>query len=383
MLKITKQFDGIKKVRIMKIKRKKSINTKRIKNITTMDSVKQCNHEETCKKTELDLVILDAIKNKKTINYKSNICQNYTVEEIDARKNKLISYRAQLTKLKKLPLIKQRTIEWLEARKSRLTASDLEDALKNNNLALAKKKAGIVKDTTNYATVPPLKWGTMFEEMASRVYSESLKDIHISEFGLIVDENHEHFGASPDGINDMGIMIEIKCPYSRVIKDGYIPSKYYMQIQGQLAVCSLEECDYIECDFKTYDSIYKYLDDIESNYDNMKTKHGIIAEYKNLNTGEYYYIYSNSYLTASGVIDNINKQVLDFDKKEKKEYEFIKLTPWRLEQMNVQRVYFDEKTWNNTIPKITAFWDKVEECKKLPIEEVKPKQKIQFIEDDD
>ena len=364
---------------------KKSINTKCIKNVTTMDFVKKCNHDETCKKTELDLAIYQAIKDKKKINYKSEVCKNFSTEDINSRKQELISYRAQLTQLKKLPLIRQRTIEWLEARKSRLTASDLEDALKQNNLALAKKKAGIVKDTTNYATVPPLKWGTMFEDMASRVYSESLNDIGISEFGLIVDETHEHFGASPDGINDMGIMIEIKCPYSRVIKDGYVPSKYYMQIQGQLAVCSLKECDYIECDFKSYESIYKYLEDIESNYDNMTTKHGIIAEYKNRNTGEYFYLYSDSYLTASNVIDNINKQVVDFDKKNEEgtgEFDYIKLTPWRLEKMNVQRVYFDEKLWEETVPKITAFWDKVEECKKLPIEEVRQKLKFQFIKDD-
>lgn len=390
MLKITKLFDTIKKVKKSSVAvnrdyKKKSINTKCIKNVTTMEFVKKCNHDETCKKTELDLVIYNAIKKKKAINYKSKVCKNYSMEEIDARKKKIISYRTQLTKLKELPLMKQRTIEWLDARKSRLTASDLEDALKQNNLALAKKKAGIVKDTTNYATVPPLKWGTMFEDMASRVYSESLKDIDISEFGLVIDENHEHFGASPDGINDMGIMIEIKCPYTRVIKDGYIPPKYYMQIQGQLAVCLLEECDYIECDFKSYDSIYKYLDDIETNYDNMTTKHGIIAEYRNTNTGEYFYLYSDSYLTASEVIDNINKQVVDFDKKneeETREFDFIKLTPWRLEKMNVQRVYFDEKSWKDTLPKITAFWDKVEECKKLPVEEVKQKPKIQFIKDD-
>jgi hypothetical protein len=90
-------------------------------------------------------------------------------------------------------------------------------------------------------------------------------------------------------------------------------------------------------------------------------------------------------LSASNTIDNINKKVLDFDKEndKNKEFEFIKLTPWRLEKMNMQRVYFDEKSWKDTVPKITAFWDKVEDCKKLPIEEVKSKSKIKFIQDDD
>jgi putative phage-type endonuclease len=364
--------------------KKKSINIICVKK-TTMEFVKKCNHEETLKKIELDLEIFKSIKSKNQINYNSPTCQKYDKETIDKRRNVLISYKNQLARLKKLPLIKQRTIEWLEARKSRLTASDLEDALKQNNLTLAKKKAGITKDVTNYTTIPPLKWGTMFEDMACRVYSESLNNIHVSEFGLVIDEKHEHFGASPDGINDMGIMIEIKCPFSRTIKDGYVPSKYYMQIQGQLAVCSLNECDYVECKFIDYESIYKYLDDLESNYNNMKTKHGIIAEYRNLNSGEYFYIYSDSHLSASDTIDNINKKVLDYDKENEKnkENQFIKLTPWRLENMNIQRVYFDEKSWKDTLPKITAFWDKVEECKKLPIEEVKTKSKIKFIPDND
>ena len=47
-------------------------------------------------------------------------------------------------------------------------------------------------------------------------------------------------------------------------------------------------------------------------------------------------------------------------------------------------VSFDNENWNNNIvPKINTFWEKVEECKKLPIEEPVRKQKITFIEDDD
>ena len=52
--------------------------------------------------------------------------------------------------------------------------------------------------------------------------------------------------------------------------------------------------------------------------------------------------------------------------------------------MNIQRVSFDNENWNNNIvPKINTFWEKVEECKNLPIEEPVRKQKITFIEDDD
>jgi hypothetical protein len=58
-----------------------------------------------------------------------------------------------------------------------------------------------------------------------------------------------YLGASPDGITEDGVMVEIKCPWRRKI-NGEIPLQYYYQIQGQLAVCALEECDYFECEFQ-------------------------------------------------------------------------------------------------------------------------------------
>ena len=56
-------------------------------------------------------------------------------------------------------------------------------------------------------------------------------------------------------------MVEIKCPYSRKLKKDYIPEKYYYQIQGQLAVCNLKECDYVECIFKKYNNKNDYRQD--------------------------------------------------------------------------------------------------------------------------
>jgi putative phage-type endonuclease len=352
---------------------KKNINVIHVKNVFEAMKYKSIGHEDCSRITKNDLLIYDAISSGKPISYLYKFFDKVRVDQ-------LISYRSKLHELKKLPLIRQRTIEWLDARKTRLTASDLEDAIKSNNIKLAKKKAGITPDTTNYTTIAPLKWGTMFEDMAMRCYSQDRNDIPVSEFGLIIDKAQEHFGASPDGINDLGVMIEIKCPFTREIIDGKIPSKYYMQIQGQLATCCLEECDYIECEFIPYDSVYKYIDDIENNYNDMKINHGVIAEYKDTYSGEYAYLYSKPYLTASHALYDIEKQV---HQNKKDNLEYLKLTPWRLEKMNVQKVYFDKELWIETVPKINSFWEKVEQCKTLPKEEPKIKQKIAFIDDDE
>ena len=320
---------------------------------------------------EIDKNIWNLIKKKEElslIKLKDKL-KDIDESKISQRLSEIINNLEILDKLKKLPLIKQRTLEWHELRKDKLTASNLDEALCNNNLTLIKKKAGLITDNINYNNIPALKWGTMYEAMASRCYSQLNDDIDIYEFGLIVDENLKNFAASTDGINSLGIMIEIKCPFSREIKDNYIPKKYIMQIQGQLKVCNLNECDYIECDFKEYPSEIDYLSENELDLKN----HGIIAEYK-LKTGEYYYLYSDIFLNKNDAINNIKEQVSKIDKTD---MFFIKLTYWRLNFINIQKVNFDKNNWDTNIePKINEFINKVNEYKKQP-------RKSLFIEEDD
>ena len=312
------------------------------------------------------------------------ICDELDGISIDVVKNRLADirqYRAELKELLKLPLMKQRTTEWFDARKTRLTASDLYDAIKVSrdssdssvSIKLAKKKANIVAaDTINYNAIPALKWGTMFEPMATRCYSQKMNDIAIHDFGLICDTNNEHFGASPDGINELGIMLEIKCPYSRKIVDGVIPDKYKMQIQGQLAVCKLKECDYIECIFKSLESEEEYLC-IDG--DAQGTAHGVIAEFYN-RAGEYVYYYSEPNRTPAECLADIRKIASSEEK-----LKFSKYTYWRLDEMIIQRVVFNAREWETIIPKINSFWEKVEEYKLLPIETGIKKYK--FVDDAD
>lgn len=331
-----------------------------------------------CEMSKVDSEDMDVLV--KEINKEiQKITSDISTSSIIDRLNKIRYYRSVLENLKKLPFIKQRTQEWLDLRKDRLTASDLADAVKGGltSTSLAKKKANVIQDKTNYNYIPALKWGTMFEAMATRCYSQANNDIDIQDFGLICDKYNAHFGASPDGINGLGIMIEIKCPYSREIVDGYIPPKYKMQIQGQLAVCELCECDYIECNFKAFDSIEDYLQTIESS---SRTNHGIIAEYLK-DTGEFFYLYSDAYLTPQEAYANIQKQISD-----EKMLTVNNIIPWKLDHMNVQRVYFNEPEWQETIPKIVEFWKQVEAFKACPQSCLPVKsaaKKIMFVDDND
>ena len=311
----------------------------------------------------------------------------YTYDIINKRLESIKNYRKELNILLKLPLMKQRSNEWFEARKTRLTASDLYDAVKGGNISikLAKKKANIITDNINYNAIPALKWGTMFEPMATRCYSQKMNNINIHDFGLICDVDNKHFGASPDGINELGIMLEIKCPYSRKIIDGVIPDKYKMQIQGQLAVCKLKECDYIECIFKSIESKEDYL-----KLGDTTINHGIIAEFYN-SKGEYVYYYSDHNKTPTECIEDIiynhtysnndKNNIPDITSNNQGKLKFSKYTYWKLDEMIIQRVIFKPDEWETIIPKINNFWEKVEEYKMLPIEIGIKKYK--FVDEDD
>jgi hypothetical protein len=176
-------------------------------------------------------------------------------------------------------------------------------------------------------------------------------------------------------------MLEIKCPYSRKIMDGVIPDKYRMQIQGQLAVCKLKECDYIECIFKSIENEEDYLE-----LDNT-IKHGVIAEFYN-SKGEYVYYYSEPNQTPKECLEEItnnrNNYINEYSSAANGanvSLKFSKYTYWKLDEMIVQRVIFNANEWVNIIPKINAFWETVEEYKMLPIEIGIKKYK--FVDDND
>ena len=261
-----------------------------------------------------------------------------------------------LNELKQRPFIKQRSEEWFKLRENRLTASDLYDAV-YHPITLIKKKLKNV--SFNSHAIPALKWGCMFEEVAANIYAH-LNLTKINEFGLLVNDKINNFGASPDGITDEGIMIEIKCPYSREIKDKVIPDKYYYQMQGQMAVCELDICDYIECKFKAFNNIDDYIDNIKDLDEKDNYKHGIIAELK-----DHSYIYSTPNQNYNDNIDEM-KKIND-----------AKYVYWYLEIINVQRVYFDKDKWNNkTVKKIADYW-------KLYQSELNKRPVNLFIEDSD
>lgn len=311
------------------------------------------------------------------------------VDAIVERIHEVRTYRQQLAKLQSIPYIAQRTPEWYDLRKQRLTASDTAQAIGKGKFGtrdqLVQKKVNEVLGVPdNFPRhLPALKWGVMFEAMASRCYSQRHHDINIHEFGLIPHPSLNYYGASPDGITDLGVMIEIKCPYKRKIT-GDVPDYYELQIQGQMAVCGLRECDYVECEMQEFESKADYLIMV----DERETKdHGVIVEYNK--DGDITYDYSEPYLTPIQAYESM-VQLANARTQEDVGLRCVKLRPWRLRTINIVRVYFDNERWEDLAPKLKLFWDEVLQKREMgvsaPLVSPEPKtkkSKYDFIDDDD
>ena len=144
-------------------------------------------------------------------------------------------------------------------RENRLTASDLAAALgecdyKSRDKTIVEK-CGERTFFGNAIT----EWGVKYEPVATAIY-EKRTNSEVIEFGLMPHTSIPFLGASPDGITTDGIMLEIKCPPNRQIT-GIVPHGYWVQMQLQLEVCDLNECDYLECRITEYENEEKYNSD--------------------------------------------------------------------------------------------------------------------------
>jgi putative phage-type endonuclease len=309
-----------------------------------------------------------------------------SIDKIIDKIEAIRKYRQQLKCLQNIPQVKQRSPEWYEMRNGRLTASATAAALGKGKYEsreqLLKKKAYPESEKWVTHTSGPLYHGTMLEAMTSRCYSQRMNDMVIHEFGMIKHPHMDCYGASPDGINELGIMIEIKTPYRRKV-DGTILYEYMLQMQGQMAACGLLECDFVDCtlDVLGNEAIYKH-----STVENVRTDHGIIVEYLD-EKGSLSFEYSPAYLTVGECIEWKNNYV------KMSTYKIVKNTYWKLYKIVVTRVHFDSTLWNSLIPEIERFWKDVLKLRETPYEETttktkKPKNDVKnelynFIDSDD
>jgi putative phage-type endonuclease len=279
-----------------------------------------------------------------------------TSEVIIIVDDKISVLREQVQYLQSVPQFEQRTEEWYEARKKLISASSagmiVGDATKSERLHLLKEKCGAGKPFLGSRAT---RWGQKYEPVATSIY-ENDKKLKVMEFGLIPHPTISFLGASPDGITADGRMLEIKCPFSRKIT-GIPLMKYWVQMQIQLEVCCLDECDFLECTFKEYSSREEYIDNGIECVDNYR---GVIGIYiPNIEVPyEEEWFYPEQWGSLEEMENSIIRQC-----KEKTGGELNRFDYWYLVEKSCITVVRDLLWFHSVLPELEQFWNEVLEAR--------------------
>jgi putative phage-type endonuclease len=165
------------------------------------------------------------------------------------------------------PVVEQRTQEWFDQRRGKLTSSEIHKIL-----GKGRNKEEIFGDTAKSylmskvseqlgGFVPPLSnnaldWGTEYEPAAVGFY-EKKYNVEVVDAPFVA--YNEFYGGSADGfVGDDGL-IEVKCPYVSANHFSYllikskedfirIKSEYFWQCVSNMVVCQKNYIDFITFD---------------------------------------------------------------------------------------------------------------------------------------
>ena len=323
--------------------------------------------------------------NNDTNNIYESTCE--TIIEAPPVANKIDKIRKKIEFLDSVYQPEQRTPEWYQHRHGLITASSVWKVFgsqSTQNQLIYEKCAPIdVEKYNKVNTESPLHWGQKYEQLSKDLY-EMLNGTKIREFGCIKHPNPEYYfiGASPDGINVCplsrlyGRMLEIKNVVSREIT-GTPKEDYWIQMQIQMEVCRLPECDFLETKFLEYEDEHafdsdsnKENDEIKWNYNVEGKRRGVIVYF--IKNDKPFYEYAPLTITSKSQFDQwFEKMMQSYDG-----ITWIKNIYWRLEVYSCVLVLRDKVWFNGAIPKIQELWKTVEIEKITGYEHRAPKRRI-------
>ncbi len=290
------------------------------------------------------------------------------IEKIKLRHQLISNRKSKLEKLKLLELPEQRSEGWYKMRKTRLTASSLASAIDHCHF---QSRDELILDKIiekPFEPNPITEWGVKYEDVAIQFYEE-LFNVKVLDFGMIPHPEFEAFGASPDGICDengsedhIARMVEIKCPPKRKFTKT-VPGHYLMQVQGQLEVCDLDECDFFQVKIEEYESYEEYCKDIfeiDGNVQNGRTHlnypKGIVATFKKDEKLSYEYFPFNK----------TNHEIETIVNEYKNKENIFEIKYWKIERYECTLVNRDREWWIENVSKILDFYNDLTEYKNNP-----------------
>jgi len=282
-----------------------------------------------------------------------------------------ILQEGHLESLQNKPQPEQRTDAWYTFRHDHITASNAWKALgtvsSQNQLIYEKCQPLSTEKFAPSLTETPMSWGQKYEYVTTCLYEEK-NQTTISSFGCIEHPTYTFLAASPDGIvtgpTNYGRMIEIKNVVSREI-NGNPKKDYYIQMQLQMEVCDLDECDFVETKFTEYETEEAFLAD--------DAKKGVIMAF--VREGEYVY----QYMPLS--VTDYNAWMNEMYESMSTSMTWAKNIYWKLEVYSCILVKRQREWFQAAVPAFVSIWETIlrerengEYAKRAPKKRTKAKE---------
>lgn len=265
------------------------------------------------------------------------------------------------------PQVEQRTETWYAQMRSILGASELDDIFASprvRGLLVMAKANPQTRPSQNLAVfsnrMTAFDWGIRFEPIVKMIY-EYKYSAEIKELGRLISSADSRLSASPDGLVYSGPrggrLIEIKCPVTRE-PDGTISRKYYTQMQSQLFVTGLTECDFVEVVFNSlYSSPISRIASTDNTDNTDKSEYNGQILLIETTDEDYNITYSYAY-------SPVNHEG-DFNPTDLKSGQVIvERIPWSVHRWYEQIVRADPAWWSKVKPAVDLFWEDVEKARR-------------------
>jgi hypothetical protein len=208
----------------------------------------------------------------------------------------------------------------------------IKNLLLNCNRDSSKIDLDLIKIKSDNESI---KWGIRYEPVAIKLY-ENKNNIKVLREKFKYHSKFKWLGCRVDGVVSNNKLLEIKCPNIRNISN--IPPIYYwIQVQLELEIMNMDECNYVEYKFKECD---------KDEYINIQKEKGIIGEL--IKDDEYIYIYPIEYNDdIEYMIKNINN--LSVNNFKYKKYNMNKLIYWYIDDVISTKIKRNKEWFNKII----------------------------------
>jgi hypothetical protein len=178
----------------------------------------------------------------------------------------------------------------------------------------------------------------------------------------------------------VGRLLEIKCPMTRYISfygdlDGKIaPHYYFVQMQTQMYITKMTECDFLQCKITEYDSWDDYIADAIDQFPGLSASSGLekgcliqlaprefaAGDKIKCKFGSQYIYPPKLHMTPSEIQEWITESVMSFPSNRYYDSHLIdKIIYWKFDRVACHLATYNKQWFESKIPLLQQFWDYV------------------------